>query len=75
MRAYRLIQGVLGLTRTQPRERVLHAAERALAHGLFRYRDLKRLAEVAPGPKADRVLTHEHESIRPMAHYRLEDLV
>jgi len=75
VRAYRLIQGVLGLTRTQPRERVLHAAERALAHGLFRYRDLRRLAETAPVPEADRVLTREHESIRPLTHYRLEDLV
>ena len=75
VRAYRLIQGVLGLTRSHPRERVLHAADRAIAHRLFRYRDLKRLAEVAPGPKAVRVLTQEHESIRPLTHYRLEDLV
>jgi hypothetical protein len=71
VRAYRLIQGVLGLTRSQPRERVLHAAERAIAHQLFRYRDLKRLAEAAPGPQAARVLTQEHESIRPLTHYRL----
>ena len=75
VRAYRLIQGVLSLTRTHPRERVLHAAQRATVHRLFRYRDLKRLTEVAPLPRTDLALTHEHESIRPMTDYRLEDLV
>jgi hypothetical protein len=75
VRAYRLIQGVLSLTRTHPRERVLHAAQRATVHRLFRYRDLKRLTEAAPLPKTDLALTHEHESIRPMTDYRLEDLV
>jgi transposase len=75
VRAYRVIQGVLGLIRTHPRERVLHAAQRATEYRLFRYRDLKRLAEAAPRPLKDRVLTQEHESIRPLTHYRLEDLV
>lgn len=74
VRAYRLIQGVLGLTRTHPRERLLHAAQRAQEHGLFRYRDLKRLTETAPVPTQNRVLLDEHESIRPMTDYRLEDL-
>lgn len=75
VRAYRLIQGVLALTRTHPRERLLHAAEHASAHQLFRYRDLRRLLELTPATKVDRVLTDEHESIRPLTHYRLEDLV
>lgn len=75
VRAYRVIQGVLRLTRVHPRERVLHAAQRAIAHQLFRYRDLKRLAEIAPQTQEDRVLTREHESIRPLTHYQLEDLL
>jgi hypothetical protein len=75
VRAYRLIQGVLGLTRSHPRERLLHAAQLASAQGVFRYRDLKRLTEAAVGLGPQRVLTQEHESIRPLNHYRLEDLV
>ncbi len=75
VRAFRLIQGVLRLTRNQPRERVLHAASRATEHRLFRYKDLKRLAETTAAPRTERVLTQEHESIRPMTAYRLEDLL
>jgi hypothetical protein len=43
VRAIRLIQGVLGLTRTHPREAVLRAATTALTHRLFRYKLLERL--------------------------------
>ena len=75
VRAFRLIQGVLRLTRTHPRERVLDAARRASEYRLFRYKDLKRLAETAPTLSQERVLTREHESIRPMTAYQLEDLV
>jgi hypothetical protein len=75
VRAYRLIQGVLGLTRRHPREQLLHAASQALDHRLFRYKDLQRLtAQAAPAAPA-RALTQEHESIRPLTQYRLEDLL
>jgi len=75
VRAYRLIQGVLSLVRTHPRERVLWAAGRAAEHQLFRYRDLRRLVETAAEPAEERVLLTEHDAIRPMTHYRLEDLL
>lgn len=75
VRAYRTIQGALSLTRVHPRERVLHAAARAAEHRLFRHRDLRRLIEEAPVPSVARVLRSEHESIRPLSDYRLEDLV
>jgi transposase len=74
VRAYRLIQGVLGLTRVHPRERLLYAAGRAHEHGLFRYKDLKRLTETAALPAEACGLTSAHESIRPLTDYRLEDL-
>lgn len=74
VRALRMIQGVLGLVRTYPREQVLHAAEQALTNHLFRYRDLKRLAASQPA-EPERTLVQEHDSIRPMTQYRLEDLL
>jgi len=74
VRAYRLIQGVLRLTREHPRERLLRAAVQASRHQLFRYRELKRLTEAAPTLEP-RVLIQEHEDIRPLATYRLEDLL
>jgi len=73
VRAYRVIQGVLGLTRTYTREQLLCAAEQALTHSLFRSRDMKRLTENAAAKRAAPVLTQEHESIRSMDQYRLED--
>jgi transposase len=75
VRAYRLIQGVLRLTRRHPREQLLHAAGHALEHRLFRYKDLQRLAAAALPADPVRALTQEHESIRPMTQYRLEDLL
>lgn len=74
VRALRLIQGALSLVRVHPREVVLHAAARALAHRVFRYKDLRRLAEQAGSAPAQRSLLDVHESIRPMNEYRLEDL-
>jgi len=73
VRAMRLIQGALALTRTHPRERVLRAARLALEHRQFRLKALRRLAEHAPGP-AQRSLLDEHPSIRPMTHYSLKEL-
>lgn len=74
VRAIRLIQGALALTRQHPRERVLHAARTALEHRLFRYRDLRRLAEAAAQRATPIPLLAEHPAIRPLTHYRLEDL-
>jgi transposase len=74
VRAYRVIQGVLRLTRTHPRERLLHAAAQALEHRLYRYKDIQRLTATASPVDRERVLTVSHESIRPLTDYRLEDL-
>lgn len=75
IRALRLIQGALALVRKHPKEAVLAAAGRALEHRLFRYRDLRRLAERADQAPAQRSLLAIHEGIRPMSEYRLEDLL
>jgi transposase len=74
VRAIRLIQGVVGLTRTHPRERVLHAVTTALTHQCFRYKDVARLASLVP-PAAARPLRTDDPSIRPMTQYRLEDFL
>ncbi len=74
VRAIRLIQGVLRLTRQHAREAVLHAARLATEQRLFRYKDLKRLAEQGVTRPAQLQLLAEHATIRPMEHYRLEDL-
>jgi transposase len=74
VRAMRLIQGALALTRTHPRERVLRAARLALEHRQFRFKALRRLAENAPAP-LQRCLLEEHPSIRPMTQYSLKELL
>jgi transposase len=74
VRALRLIQGVVGLTRSHPKERVLQAARTATEHRLFRYKDLRRLADAAGDQTPPRSLIDEHPSIRPLIQYRLEDL-
>ena len=74
VRAIRLIQGVIRLTRTHPRERVLSAARTASEHHLFRYKDLRRLAEIRSQPPTQRRLIDVHPVIRPVNEYRLEDL-
>jgi transposase len=74
VRALRLIQGVLGLTRLHPRERVLAAARTATVHRLFRYKDLQRLTQQHATSSISPPLLSEHPSIRPITDYRLEDL-
>lgn len=77
VRAYRLIQGVLHLTRTHAREPLLQAAMQATTYRLFRYKDVKRLTEQAAARHAPSPLRQEDDSIRPMTDYRLnlfEDL-
>jgi Integrase core domain len=74
VRALRLIQGVLSLVRKHPKELVLAAAKTALTNRLFRYKDLRRLTEAAEKTPKQKSLLDVHESIRPMADYRLETL-
>jgi len=73
VRAYRLLQGVISLTRSHPKERVDWACGVALESRAFRYRTVRRLAEQAEtnAPKPRLVLTHEHELIRPLDQYAL----
>jgi transposase len=73
IRAIRLIQGALSLTRSHARETILWAAENAQQKGLFRYQDLRRLVERGAPPRQIPLLT-EHPDIRSMDAYRLEDL-
>ena len=74
VRAIRLIQGVLQLTRRVPRERLLAAVTTAHRHQQFRYRTIRRLAEATPLPAAP-VLIADDPAIRPMLHYTLEDFL
>ena len=75
VRAFRLLQGVLHLTRTHTREHLLYAARRATEHRLFRYKDLQRLASLAKGDTQQPRLIEDHPAIRPMTAYRMEDFV
>lgn len=74
VRAIRLIQGVLALTRRHPRERVLAAVREAHAQQHFRYQTIRRLAERTP-PSATPTLVADDPAIRPMTQYTLEDFL
>ena len=71
VRSYRLLQGMLSLTRKHPRERVDEACRTALRSRVFRYRSLRQLLEreAARTPVPERRLTQEHELIRPLSDY------
>ena len=71
VRAIRLTQGVLSLTRRFPRERLLAAVQSAHAHQQFRYRTIRRLVEAAPPPSRPTLRTVD-PAIRPMTQYTLE---
>jgi transposase len=71
VRAIRLTQGVLSLTRRFPRERLLAAVQLAHAHQQFRYRTIRRLVEAAPPPGRPALRTDD-PAIRPMTQYTLE---
>ena len=74
VRAIRLIQGVLQLTRRYPRERVLAAVRTAHAQQQFRYRTVHRLVEALPlAPRP--VLRTDDPAIRPMTQYTLEEFL
>src|SRR5688572_11276958 len=74
VRAIRLIQGVLGLTRRHPRERVLTAITEAHAHQPFRYQTIRRLVERTPPPPRPPLVTDD-PAIRPMTQYTLENFL
>ena len=71
VRAIRLIQGVLQLTRRVPRERLLAAVTIAHTQQQFRYRTIRRLAEASPR-SASPTFIADDPAIRPMTHYTLE---
>lgn len=72
VRAYRLIQGVLRLTRTHERVHLLTAAEEATSRRVFRYREMQRLTQQVAARRPAPVLTQDHEAIRAMTEYRLD---
>jgi transposase len=74
VRAIRLIQGVLGLTRRHPRERVLTAITEAHARQHFRYQTIRQLVERTP-PRPRPALATDDPAIRPMTQYTLEDFL
>lgn len=71
VQAYRLLQGMIALTRSHPRERVDWACGVALDSRSFRYQTLRRLVEQtatqAPRPN----LTQQHGLIRDLRQYAL----
>jgi transposase len=71
VRAYRLLQGMLSLTRKYPREQVDAACAAALTARSFRFKTLRRLVEIEAQrtPPPDRRLTQEHALIRPLSEY------
>jgi len=69
VRAYRLLQGLISLTRSHPRERVEWACGYTLGYGLFRYRILRRLLEQAAAQAPVPKLLHEHAVIRDLHVY------
>lgn len=76
VRAYRLLQGMVSLTRRHPRERVDWACGVALEHRVFRYATLQRLVEQAAGqvPVQQLSLLQEHPLIRDLREYTQEVL-
>jgi hypothetical protein len=73
VRAYRLLQGMIGLTRKHPRERVDWACGIALEHRMFRHRSLRRLVEQAAArAPAQLPLIQSHEIIRELSEYAEE---
>jgi transposase len=74
VRAIRLIQGVLALTRTHPRERVLAAVADAHVHQHFRYQTIRQLVERMPARPRPTLRTDD-PAIRPMTQYTLEDFL
>jgi len=70
VRAYRLLQGLISLTRSHPRERVDWACGQTLQHRLFRYRTLRRLVEQA----AERAVVPIESSVEGAVTATLDEL-
>lgn len=71
VRSYRLLQGVIALTRRHPRERVDWVCHTALERRCFRYQVLKRLADEAAERAQQPELLQHHEVIRDLTEYSL----
>jgi transposase len=69
VRAYRLLQGLISLTRSHPRERVDWACEYTLQYRVFRYGTLRRLIEQAAAQTPVPKLLQEHAVIRDLSVY------
>jgi hypothetical protein len=69
VRAYRLLQGLISLTRSHPRERVDWACSLTLPYRLFRYRTLRRLVDQAAARASARPLLQAHAIIRDLDVY------
>jgi len=70
VRAYRLLQGMISLTRKHPKERVDWACGIALENRLFRHKHLRRLVEQAAArAPAQLPLIQTHEIIRELSEY------
>jgi hypothetical protein len=74
VRAIRLIQGVLALTRRHPWERILAAVTEAHTHQHFRYQTIRQLVERTP-VRPTPALATDDPAIRPMTQYTLEDFL
>jgi transposase len=73
VRAYRLLQGMISLTRKHPKERVDWACGVALEGRLFRHKQLRRLVEqAARRAPAQLPLIQTHEIIRELSEYAKE---
>ncbi len=73
VRAYRLLQGMIALTRKYPKESVDWACGIALEHRLFRYKALRRLVEQAAARAPSQLpLIQSHEIIRELVEYAKE---
>jgi transposase len=72
VRAYRLLQGMVSLTRSHAREQVEWACGLALEHRLFRYSILRRLVEQASVQVPIPQLLQQHPLIRDLHEYTRE---
>jgi transposase len=71
VRAYRLIQGMLSLTRSHSKEKVDWACGLALQNRLFRYKILRRLVEKETASQLA-LFIQNHEIIRDLSEYAEE---
>jgi len=73
VRAYRLLQGMIALTRSHPRERVDWACGIAMERRVFRYPVLRRLVEQAAARAPTQLpLIQSHDIIRNLKEYTEE---